>query len=138
MHLKTSSQGPRAVFVARVSCERGGRHQPAFGIPEPDLAVVRGDPLSFVGRLPGPADVALVVEVSFSTRRVDRMKASIYAQSGYACYWLIDLEAKRVELYRAPTVDGRYGQTEVVDITRELALPLTSMSVSVASLIPQA
>src|SRR5262245_40463855 len=35
--------------------------------PEPDLAIVRGDRLSYLTRHPGPADVGTIIEVADST-----------------------------------------------------------------------
>ncbi|HEX5269581.1 MAG TPA: Uma2 family endonuclease [Gemmataceae bacterium] len=78
--------------------------------PEPDLAVVRGDPEDFRNRHPGPADVVAVIEVSDSTLEYDRTtKQRLYAQAGIAVYWVINLRDGQVEIYDQPdAAAGRY------------------------------
>ncbi len=114
-------------------------HSPVAGtndsIPEPDVAVVRGDLQSFFARLPGPADVPLVVEVSQSTTGIDRRKADIYAQAGYSAYWLIDVDARRVEVRTAPR-DGVYTKTEIVGSDGGVALPGVGTVLPVTELLP--
>jgi Uma2 family endonuclease len=69
--------------------------------PEPDLAVVP----------PGDYDEAhpdralLIIEVADSSLRKDRLvKAPLYAASGFGEYWLVDVAAKMVEVYRGPSL----------------------------------
>lgn len=72
--------------------------------PEPDLAVVRHDPTDYAKHHPGPADVGLVIEVSDSTLLGDRAdKGRIYARTGIACYWIINLPDGQVEVYTSPS-----------------------------------
>ena len=72
--------------------------------PEPDLAIVRGADRDYLSRHPGPADLALVVEVADSTIATDRaLKGSIYARAGIPVYWIINLVERRVEVYTAPS-----------------------------------
>lgn len=72
--------------------------------PEPDVAVVP----------PGtywdghPAIAWLVVEVAESSTRKDReVKARLYAEAGVLEYWLVDLKASFVEVFRDAS-DGVY------------------------------
>src|SRR5438034_3315527 len=72
--------------------------------PEPDFAVVRGNPRSFIARHPGPADVGLIVEVADSSLlRDQRDKTRIYARGGIAVYWIVNLVDQRVEVYTQPS-----------------------------------
>lgn len=72
--------------------------------PEPDVMVVRGVIQDFFRRHPGPADVALVVEVADATLRRDRgTKKRIYARGGILVYWLINLINMCIEVYTNPT-----------------------------------
>jgi Uma2 family endonuclease len=72
--------------------------------PEPDFAIVRGDETAYVNRHPTPADIGLVVEVSDSTLPGDRDdKGRIYARGGIACYWIVNLIDRQVEVYTAPS-----------------------------------
>jgi Uma2 family endonuclease len=75
-----------------------------FSEPEPDLAVIAGDPEDFTSRHPSTA--ALIVEVAVSTLQKDRSKAAIYAAAGVGEYWLIEPERKCLTVYRLPGVKG--------------------------------
>jgi Putative restriction endonuclease len=72
--------------------------------PEPDFAIVSGNARSFVGRHPGPADVALLIEVADSSLLRDRLdKTRIYARASIPCYWIVNLVDRRVEVYDTPS-----------------------------------
>ena len=104
--------------------------------PEPDLAVVRGDDSLYQARHPGPADVGLLVEVADSSLDRDRTdKGRIYAQAGIACYWIVNLIDRQVEVYTAPsgaTPAPAYGQRQ--DFAPGSAVPLWLDGALVASL----
>jgi Uma2 family endonuclease len=81
--------------------------------PEPDVAIVRGDELTYAAHHPGPSDVGLLVEVSDSTLDRDRNdKAPIYARAGIAVYWIVNLVDRQVEVRTAPS-GSAYGQLQV-------------------------
>jgi Uma2 family endonuclease len=72
--------------------------------PEPDLAVIRGSERDYLTRHPGPADMALAVEVSESSLPRDRShKTRIYARAAVPVYWIINLVDLQVEVYTDPT-----------------------------------
>jgi MEMO1 family protein len=71
------------------------------GEPEPDVVVLR--PETPEDRHPGPADALLVIEVADTSIAVDRgRKRRMYARAGIAEYWIVDLAADRLEVYRDP------------------------------------
>ena len=71
--------------------------------PEPDIAIVRGPAEDYLRRHPGPADIALVVEVSDTTLAQDRgLKARVYARAAIPVYWIVNIPDRRVELYAEP------------------------------------
>ncbi|MEX0711356.1 MAG: Uma2 family endonuclease [Pirellulales bacterium] len=73
--------------------------------PEPDVAVVRGASVLFRQRHPSGSDLALVIEVSDTTLRLDRGdKLHIYAAAGIPEYWIINLLSRQVEVHRDPLV----------------------------------
>jgi Uma2 family endonuclease len=79
--------------------------------PQPDLAVVRPRADYYAAGHPEPADVLLLVEVADSTLGEDRRrKLPLYARAGVAEVWLLDLQARRLEVYREPEPGG-YAQT---------------------------
>ena len=89
--------------------------------PEPDLAIVRIDPADYMQHHPGPADIALVIEVADSSLDGDRAdKCRIYARAGIQEYWIVNLVDTQIEVYSSP-VNGGYAQTR-----RVLGLSLAS------------
>lgn len=72
--------------------------------PEPDFALVRGTPRSYLTRHPSPADVGLIVEVADSSLlRDQRDKTRIYARGGIPCYWIVNLVDRRIEVFTQPS-----------------------------------
>ncbi len=88
--------------------------------PQPDIAVLR-ERIDFYGEEPSrPEDIFALVEVSDRTVEFDRMvKLPIYAASGIAEVWIVDLVAGAVEVYREPGVGG-YGQVEFLERGKEI------------------
>lgn len=69
--------------------------------PFPDLSVVRMRADYYAARLPVPNDVLAVVEVSDTRLRFDRgEKLLLYAKAGIPEYWILDVNARTVELCR--------------------------------------
>ena len=76
-------------------------HLPADSAPEPDVAIVRGAIRDFTEDLPTTAD--LIIEISYSTLHYDRTdKSSLYASAGIEDYWIVNLKARQLEIYRTP------------------------------------
>jgi Uma2 family endonuclease len=72
--------------------------------PEPDLALVQGGDNAFDTSHPGPADIALVVEVADTTLPGDRAdKGRIYARAAIPEYWIVNLRDRVVEVYTRPS-----------------------------------
>jgi Uma2 family endonuclease len=90
-------------------------------LPEPDIAVYRGR-LDDYPRHPTGPDAILVVELAWSSQRIDRRKASVYAAGGVEAYWLVDLKARRLEVRTTP-VDGAYQVTRILDENDVVELP---------------
>jgi Uma2 family endonuclease len=110
--------------------------------PEPDVAVVPGDPRDY--RDAHPARPVLVVEVALSRVGFDREhKGSLYARAGVADYWIVNLPDRRLEVYRGPVPDGaapfggRYGSALALGPEERVApLAAPGASVTVADLLP--
>ena len=83
--------------------------------PEPDIAVIKGIPTDFANALPTANSIQLVIEVSDSSLVFDReRKARIYAAAGIVEYWVMDISARTVEVYRAPiAAESRYGKVTI-------------------------
>jgi Uma2 family endonuclease len=83
---------------------------------QPDLALLRFRPDFYASFHPGRQDVLLVVEVAETSVDLDReIKLPLYARSGIAEAWLVDLAGEQVEVYRRPT---RQGYEEVQRVRR--------------------
>jgi Uma2 family endonuclease len=84
--------------------------------PEPDLAVARGRIRDYLHRHPIPAEIALLVEVAESTLARDQgTKLSVYATAEIPQYWIVNLEARQIEVYTQPDVaTGRYRSCQVL------------------------
>jgi Uma2 family endonuclease len=110
--------------------------------PEPDLAVVQGSPLDYVDA--HPKKVALIVEVADWSIKYDRgPKASRCAASGVADYWVFNLPARHVEVFRDPQPDPTqpfgyaYATHFIVSVEGTLSpLLLPGVSIAVRDLLP--
>ncbi|MBI4781958.1 MAG: Uma2 family endonuclease [Oscillatoriophycideae cyanobacterium NC_groundwater_1537_Pr4_S-0.65um_50_18] len=90
--------------------------------PEPDIAVVRIDANEYGDRHPTPDDIFLIIEVADSTLLGDRQQKSlVYAKAGIADYWILDVNAKQVYVFREPTLEG-YQQEAIVAANTLFAL----------------
>lgn len=71
--------------------------------PQPDLVLARLPESLYDTRHPQPDDIYLLIEVSYSTLEYDlNTKKRIYAQAKISDYWVIDLQNRRVMVFRAP------------------------------------
>lgn len=82
--------------------------------PEPDVAVIRGRTEDYAATNPPASVVGLVVEVADISLLRDRdVKARVYARSGIAVYWLLNLVERKLEVFQAPDASAeppRYGE----------------------------
>lgn len=71
--------------------------------PEPDLAIIQGNPRDYPDRHPNATEVALIIEVADSTLERDRtIKQTIYAAAGIPEYWIVNVRDRQIEIYRSP------------------------------------
>jgi len=106
--------------------------------PEPDRCVVRGGIRDYSKRHPGPADVALVVEIADSSLAEDRKMAEIYGSAGIPVYWIVNLVDGQVEVYANPGPLG-YGSMEVLMPGHVLPVMIDGVEVgqiAVADILP--
>lgn len=75
---------------------------PGDSMPEPDAAVCKHEDAM---RKPHPSRAELVVEVADSSLAFDRAKAAEYAGARVPEYWIINTNARRIEVYRQPIED---------------------------------
>ena len=78
-----------------------------YSLPQPDIALWIPAPNEYRDRLAGPTEVLLVVEVADSSIRHDRKaKTKLYGAAGIVDYWIVNLQARQIEVYREPQSDG--------------------------------
>jgi Uma2 family endonuclease len=81
--------------------------------PEPDIAVVKVDPLDYADHHPTPGEIYLIIEVADSSLKVDcETKAQAYSQAGIRDYWVLDVVNRQLHIFREPTEDGY--QNEII------------------------
>lgn len=97
-------------------------------VPEPDFAVI---PLDH-----DPEDplrgLLLAIEVAKTSVSKDRnVKRQLYAEAGISEYWLVDLNARHVEVYRDPSAQGyrtevmvKAGETITLSTTPNVTIPV--------------
>jgi len=111
-------------------------------VPEPDVAVTRGDEAAYLTRHPTATDCALVIEVADSSLlRAQRDKTRIYARAGIPQYWIVNLPDRRVEVYSNPTGPVTVPQYRAFATFQPgdilpLSLDSASVSVPVTDLLP--
>lgn len=104
--------------------------------PEPDIAILRPREDFYTSAHPGPEDVLLVIELSETTLQYDQeVKLPLYAAAGIPEYWIVDLQANRVLVYRDASGEQflnikTYQQGEIIN---SAVLP---QSISVEDLLP--
>jgi Uma2 family endonuclease len=75
---------------------------PGRSVPEPDAAVCSP---ADAAHKPHPSHAELIVEVSYSSLEEDRALAAEYAAAQVPEYWIVDVDNRRVEVYRNPIPD---------------------------------
>jgi Uma2 family endonuclease len=96
--------------------------------PEPDLAIIQGDPEDFSAGHPETA--ALVVEVADASLAYDaQRKKSLYARAGIPDYWIFKTRGLALEVNRNP-VDGAYRSRSVLRLDQSVS-PLFAPEVSI-------
>jgi Uma2 family endonuclease len=82
---------------------------PDYDEPVPDVAVAKGTPRGYANRHPGPADIALLVEVSESSLDRDQgRKQLIYGRAGIPVYWIVNLVDLASKSTRFPMRSGMH------------------------------
>ncbi len=113
-----------------------------YSCPEPDVALIAGEPVKASDH---PSTASVVVEVSEASIVLDRdLKARIYAFAQIPEYWIVNLVDRQIEVYRQPVssrnVSGaRYSSILTISGTGTFS-PISAPEVTVAAeqLLPRA
>jgi Uma2 family endonuclease len=107
-----------------------------FTAPLPDFTLVRGAPNDYCrrGSVPKADEIGLVVELAETSLRKNlTVSLPIYARAGLPVYWVVNLVARRVEVYSQPVVEGetaRYSVTETFEPGKDVPLVLDGHEVA--------
>ena len=75
--------------------------------PEPDVAIVRSPDTQYLDHHPYPEDIFWLIEYADSTLATDlNIKQRIYAQAGILEYWVVNLQASELVVFRGVGDDG--------------------------------
>ena len=89
----------------------------------PDVALLRQRPDFYDGSHPRPGDVLVVVEVADTTGDYDRrVKVPRYARAGVPEVWVVDLNARVIEVYARPLA-GEYRDRRPIQPGESVAIP---------------
>jgi Uma2 family endonuclease len=102
--------------------------------PIPDLSILRWRADDYLDAHPTPEDVFLVIEVAGSSITLDREhKLPAYAKAGIPEYWIINIPAKKVEVYRNPLGDT-YQDMQLRDVNGSVELTRFNLVLKVQDL----
>lgn len=104
--------------------------------PQPDIALVHRRPDFYASGHPGPQDVLLIIEVAETSADSDRtVKGPLYARAGIPEFWLVDLTAGRIEIYRVPGLSGWQEHTVAQAGERVAPVAVSDVELDVAAVL---
>jgi Uma2 family endonuclease len=75
--------------------------------PEPDVAIVKSPDTQYLSHHPYPEDIFWLIEYSDSTLAKDlNTKQQIYARAGILEYWVVNLKASELIVFRGAGANG--------------------------------
>jgi Uma2 family endonuclease len=105
--------------------------------PEPDIAVVRIDPFDYATHHPTPSEVYLIIEVADSSLAYDReIKANIYARSGIADYWVLNVNERQLHVFREPADDGYQSEVILGETANISPLQFPTFNIAIREMLP--
>ncbi|MEA5620496.1 Uma2 family endonuclease [Cronbergia sp. UHCC 0137] len=108
-----------------------------FSEPEPDVAIVKIHPLDYADHHPTAEEIYLIIEVANSSLKYDcEIKGKIYAQAGINDYWVLDVNQRKLHVFRQPTQEGY--QSEVIIAEDGIVSPLffADLAISLTEILP--
>ncbi len=105
--------------------------------PEPDIAVVKIDPLDYADHHPTPAEIYLIIEVADSSLKLDtEIKAKAYSQAGIKDYWVLDVVKRELIVFRNPTSEGYQNQEIITEYQNISPLDFPDLEILVFQMLP--
>jgi Uma2 family endonuclease len=105
--------------------------------PEPDISVVKIDPLDYADHHPTPSEVYLIIEVADSSLKFDcETKGKAYSEAGISDYWVLDVVERQLYVFREPTSQGYQSQV-VLDADGVICpLEFPDLQINIQQMLP--
>lgn len=105
--------------------------------PEPDIAVVKIDPLDYADHHPTPSEVYLIIEVADSSLKLDCVtKSQAYFQAGITDYWVLDVINRQLHVFRQPTPQGYESKVVLAEDATIAPLEFPDLQIAVLDMLP--
>ncbi|MBD2252205.1 Uma2 family endonuclease [Nostoc parmelioides] len=105
--------------------------------PEPDIAVVKIDPLDYADHHPTPSEVYLIIEVADSSLQLDCVtKSQAYSQAGITDYWVLDVINRQLHVFRQPTPQGYESKVVLAEDATITPLEFPDLQIAVLDMLP--
>ena len=138
VHYNTAKRGAKyleELLLGQADVRLNGPITLSTSEPEPDVAIVRLPESAYNDRHPEPEDIFWLVEVAKTSLKKDvALKASIYATAGIQEYWVLDLSANQMIVFRDPQ-DGQYTTKQTIGKAVIRPLAFQEIQVSVEKLL---
>ena len=96
---------------------------------------VKPYPLFYEDHHPNPREIYLIIEVADTTLKRDRdFKATVYARSGIADYWILDIANRQLYVFRDPQANHYQSEAILNDDATISILAFPDVQISVAEM----
>lgn len=103
--------------------------------PEPDIAIVHLPEEQYYDRHPNSSDIYLLIEVAKTSVRKDtELKVKIYAAAEIFEYWVLNLVAKQITVFRDPQ-NGKYQTEQTFSLGTIAPLAFPEIAISIEQLL---
>ncbi len=108
-----------------------------YSEPEPDIALVIPDILRYLKHHPTPTEIYLIIEIADTTLKTDsELKALEYAKAGIKDYLVLDLNNRKLRVFRTPTPQG-YQEKIILNETDSISpLEFPDITLLVKEMLP--
>ncbi|GAP97057.1 Uma2 family endonuclease [Leptolyngbya sp. NIES-2104] len=138
LHYSTAKRGARyleRLLDRRAEVRFNGPITLTDSEPEPDIAIVCLPEEQYRDRHPNAEDIYLLIEVAKTSLKKDTdLKAGIYATAGIQEYWVLNLAARRIIVFRDPQ-NGKYQTEQVLSSGAIAPLEFPDLSISIDRLL---
>ncbi|MEL6602962.1 MAG: Uma2 family endonuclease [Cyanobacteria bacterium J06614_10] len=105
--------------------------------PQPDIAIVQRLGTEYFSHHPYPENIFWLIEYSASSLDKDlKLKSRVYAEADIAEYWIVDISAKALIVFRNPQ-DGEYRSQSSCTDGNIAPMAFPDVSIAVRTVISQ-